>query len=130
LTAATIFLLMNEVSATSLTVNVAGDANYTMGGTFSGTSGDLRGVLNNINLTPDTYQVTFALTNPTITPLAALPVINLNTGNMVGIDGSNGGNQIVLNCSTTPGFFAAQGTVSIENMTIENCLAHRQPPFY
>jgi hypothetical protein len=124
LTAATIFLLMNEVSATNLTVNLSTDLSSGSGGSFTPgpNTGDLRGVLNYINQVPDTYTVSFSLGTPTITPAAAspLPVINLGNSNTVSIDGTNAGNQIILSCSGTPAFFARQGTISINNMTIEN----------
>lgn len=121
------YSLASSLFAASLTVNVAGDANVNTGGTFSGSSGDLRGVLNHINTSPGNYDVVFSLgASNTITLNAILPILNLNQANTITLDGTNGGMQIVIdgNAQTYPGFFAEQGTISLSNFTIQNVQAH------
>ena len=101
--------------ATTLTVSVPGDG-------LTGSPNDLRGVLNQINTTPGTYNVVFTLggTN-TITLGAMLPILNLNAANTITMDGTNGGTQIVIDgASTFNGFFAEMGTISLQNLTIQN----------
>lgn len=124
------FSSLSLFALTNYTVNVAGDAaiGSANGGTFAGSSGDLRGVLNqiNINVVPDTYNITFALgASNTISIGAMLPLLNLtNAGNTINIDGANGGTQIILNGgSLWRGFFARQGIVNLQNMTIQNVIS-------
>lgn len=118
--------------ATTFTVNIPGDTNLNSGGTFTGNSGDLRGVLNHLSVVPSgTYNIDFDLGgNNTITLGAMLPILNTrqgHSGNSVLIDGSNGGGanpQIVINGNNTyRGFFARQGIITIQNMTIQNVKA-------
>src|SRR3569832_930205 len=110
---------------TALTVNVAGDANIGTAGSFSGTSGDLRGVLNYINQNPGSHTVSFSLGGSnTITLGAMLPIVNLNAANTVIIDGTNGGNTIAINgANTYRGFFVEQGNVTFQNLNIQNVKA-------
>ncbi|MBS0605299.1 MAG: autotransporter-associated beta strand repeat-containing protein, partial [Verrucomicrobia bacterium] len=112
-------------AVTNLTVSTPGDANVATAGTFSGSSGDLRGVLNHINQNPDTYNVTFALGGSnTITLGAMLPILNLNAANTIALDGTNGGTPIVIDgASTFRGFFARQGNVTLQNLSIQNVKA-------
>lgn len=119
---ATLLALSDLRAQTTLTVSTPGDAAFATGGTFSVNSGDLRGVLNYINQNPGSYDVVFALGSSTIMPLATLPVVNFNAPNAVTIDG---GNQITLDgtLSNSRGLFVSKGTVSIENMTIQNMVA-------
>lgn len=127
-----------EATITTLTVTVPGDNYASTGGTGSAMSGDLRYVLNYINLFPnapssgDTYDVIFQLPggSETIMPTDFLPIINLVNTEPVTIDGSNntgmGSNtQITIdgNSNTQRAFFAEQGTVTIQNITIQNTLA-------
>lgn len=109
---------------TNLTVNTANDTNPTGGGSGSGTSGDLRYVLNYININgPDTFNVTFN-TSPTITLQGMLPIINLNATNTVNIDGTNSGNQITIDgASTYPGLIVRQGTVNLQTLGIANTIS-------
>lgn len=110
---------------TTLTVDVPGDAHATSGGTFSGTSGDLRGVLNQTNMVSDTYAIVFNLTGAdnVISPQAVLPVINLNFVSTVTVDGANPGNsQIVIDGNgALPAFIAARGTTHLKNLTLQHC---------
>ncbi|GEM_PF-2106924 len=111
--------------AASLTVNVAGDANVATGGTITGTSGDLRGVLNYINQNPGSHTVTFSLPGAgdnVITLNAMLPILNLNAANTVSMDGANSGTPIVIDGNTNiyRGLFARQGTITLQNLTIQN----------
>lgn len=110
---------------TALTVNVAGDTNTATGGSFAGTSGDLRGVINHINQNPGSHTVSFSLgASNTINLSGMLPVINLNAANTVIIDGANGGNKIIIDGGNThPAFFAEQGTVTIQNINVQNVRA-------
>ncbi|MBS0605300.1 MAG: autotransporter-associated beta strand repeat-containing protein [Verrucomicrobia bacterium] len=109
-------------AVTNLTVSTPGDTNFLTNGTFSGSSGDLRGVLNHINQNPDTYNVTFALGASNTISLngTALPILNLNAANTLTIDGTNGGNQIIIDGGNIlPGFFAEQGNIAIQNFTLQ-----------
>ncbi len=109
---------------TSLVVNVPGDGAIAAGGTFAAGAGDLRGVLNQINLVPDTYDITFSLNNNTITIGAMLPLINLINTNPVSINGANGGSQIIIDGGNAwRGLFVRQGNVTIQNMTIQNVIS-------
>lgn len=117
-------ILFSGLHATTLTVNVNTDAASGAGGAGAGTTGDLRYVLNYINLHPDTYNVVFDLGagSETITLQGQLPILNLNAANNILIDGSNtlgSAVQVSLNGATTQrGFFAQQGPIQIQNMTI------------
>ncbi len=124
LTVATFFLLMNEVSAVTITVDTGGDTAVNTGG-VSGAHFDLRGALNTINVNnAGPYNIVFSLSSPTITLAGPLPPINLSATNNVTIDGSNNGNQITLDGNSAyRSFFVRRGTVTLENMTIQNSLA-------
>lgn len=120
------------LNAAALTVTIPGDANVNTGGTVGvpGASGDLRYVLNYINQHANTYTVTFALTgsgNEVIPIGGQLPILNLVSANSLIINGDNAAgnhNHIVIDGSNTQrGFFAQQGAITIQNMTIQNTLA-------
>lgn len=108
---------------TNLTVTTPGDTAPTTGGA----AGDFRFVLNTVNTSgPDVYNVSFNIGAPTITLGAMLPLLNLvDAANTLTIDGSNGGNQIIIdgNGNFYRGFFARQGNVNIQNMTVQNTRA-------
>ncbi len=108
--------------ATTLTVNVNGDANIATGGTFAGSAGDLRGVINHINTSPpDTYDIVFALSNNTISIGAMLPLLNVNSANTLNINGNNGGVPVTINGGGAwRGLFIRQGSVALQNMIIQN----------
>lgn len=145
-----LFVLISIVAFTSpingidYVVNVAGDHNSGSGGNPNPTGpttqqGDLRSVLNQINLAsagaPGTYNVIFNLPNSgdnLIMVQDILPILNLTNSNTLTIDGSNQGNaQIIIdgtqatgvNKGNRGGFLARKGTVTIQNMTIQNCIA-------
>jgi len=117
-------LTMSSLSAAPITINVAGDTNLVTNGTFNaGTmSGDLRGALNFINQTSGSYNITFNLGGSNTISLGTnLPILNLNAPNTVQIDGSNGGSQIIIDGSAAlPGFFAEKGSITLENLTLQN----------
>ncbi|HEX4839711.1 MAG TPA: hypothetical protein VFU89_04635, partial [Rhabdochlamydiaceae bacterium] len=76
--------------------------------------------MNFINQTPGTYNITFALGGSNTISLGAnLPILNLNAANTIQMDGSNGGSQIIIN-GGFPGFFAEQGSITLENLTLQN----------
>ncbi len=114
------------LSATSYVVTVGGDTSPTT----QGSPGDLRYVLNQINIdtavTSGTINLTFNLSTPTISYTNLLPILNLTNTNTLLVDGSNtaGTGQIVLDGgSFAPGLLVRQGNVTLENMTIQNTLA-------
>jgi uncharacterized protein YhjY with autotransporter beta-barrel domain len=117
-------------AATVLTVNSNLDNNVSTGGSGVGTTGDLRFCLNIVNQTPGAYQVVFNLPsgNETINLQGMLPILNQNGANALSVDGSNtlgSGTKITLNGGgSQPGFFAQQGPVTIQNMTIQNMTAN------
>jgi len=126
----------NLNAATDIVVTLNTDAASATGGTFTTPSGgnDLRGALNYINTQPsDTYNISFQVAAPSISLTTALPPLNFPIGgtslaaNHVTIDGSNTlgmGGQITINggMSYRP-FYAYQGTVALQNMTLLNCAA-------
>lgn len=110
--------------ATTLTVNAAGDAFASTGGFFSGSSGDLRGVINHINQNPDTYFVDFSVGNNFIRLQSPLPVLNLSSANDITIDGTNSGVRISIDGgSFFGGFVARQGTITLQHLTITDTTA-------
>lgn len=108
-----------------LTVTVAGDTAPSTGGS----AGDLRYTLNSINQTPGAYNVVFNLPSgsETITLGGMLPLLGLTASNALTIDGSNtagSGTPITISGdSSFRGFFARQGDIAIQNITIANTLA-------
>lgn len=119
---------------TTLTVSTAGDAAPTTGGSGSSTSGDLRYCMNYISQNAaDTYTIQFGLTagNETVTLGGMLPILNLLNArtDTITIDGANtagsgSGTKIVVDGNNLyNGFFARQGTVNIQNITIKQGLA-------
>lgn len=117
------------LNATVLTVNSNLDSAPTTGGVGAGTTGDLRYVLNFANQIADTYQVVFTLGagNETVTLQDMLPILNLNAANNLTIDGNNtlgsGLNVSINGANANRGFFAQQGPILIQNLTIQNTLA-------
>jgi uncharacterized protein with beta-barrel porin domain len=127
-------LSMSSLNATAILINIPGDTHLSNPGNPDGAfdsmtlSGDLRGALNYINVTPgpDTYDITFALGGSNTISLGAnLPILNLNAANTIQMDGTNtGGPQIIISGSATfPGFFAEQGPIKLENLTLQNLLS-------
>lgn len=121
-----IFAINSAYALTTLTVTTPGDSNTLP--PSMGDPGSLRYVLNTVNLGGSgSYLVNFNLPNneKTITLNDMLPLLNLNqSSNTLVIDGSNNGNQIILDgANTHRGFFARQGNVTIQNMTVQNTLA-------
>lgn len=118
------------LEATVLTVNSNLDSQPLNGGVGVGTTGDLRYVLNLVNITPDAYQVEFSLPagNEAITLQGMLPVLNQNALNTLDINGNNSsgsGVNVTLNGGGTQrGFIAQQGPITIQNMTIQNTVAN------
>ena len=118
-----VLLTLSEISAqTVINVNDFTDTNAAAGGQyFNGTTTDLRGALNFINLStiPGTYQIDLP-SSQTIKLTAALPIINMNASNTITFVGSS---TILDGSDTFRGLFIRQGTVAIENLTIQNTLA-------
>lgn len=125
-------IFAKSLVAVTITVNLSSDAAATTGGQNSGGNIDLRGALNALNLQAGggSHTIVFNISAPyTITPLAPLPPINLNSGaiNSITVDGTNSGNNIVLDGTSSSirgGFFIANSNssnlVTLKNITIEN----------
>src|SRR5579862_3307348 len=85
--------IAKHLLAVTLTVDVNTDSDSATG-VGSGTTGDLRYCLNQINLNnAGPYDLVFTLStgNEQIQPVGMLPIINLTGMNTVVIDGSNSG---------------------------------------
>lgn len=124
-----IFAWQQIQALTVLTVNSNLDTQVFTGGAGVGTTGDLRFVLNTVNLTPDAYQVVFNLPagNETISIQGMLPILNQNAANNLAINGSNigsGTNVTINGGGIQRGFIAQQGPIRIQNMNIENTTAN------
>ncbi|MGB7128073.1 MAG: autotransporter-associated beta strand repeat-containing protein [Candidatus Rhabdochlamydia sp.] len=119
-------------AAQNLIVNIPGDSASSAAGTFTfgsptSSSGDLRGCLHYINTTTisatDTFTITFNIPSgsETISLGQMLPIVNLANTNTVTIDGTNGGDQIIIDGGGAfRSFFIRQGTVTVENITLSN----------
>lgn len=122
---ASLFLATASLEATTpYVVSVGGDTISGVNGILGDTN-SLRWILNKINTSgQDDYVVTFSLGSPTIQLVDMLPLLNLTQLNNLVINGSNSGNQIVIDGNNaTRGFFAYQGNIELENLTIQNTLA-------
>lgn len=114
-----------RVALTTLEVTLSTDDNP--GGI--GTPGDLRYALNAMNqqlsTTPDDFAITFAFPM-TIQLNGILPIIN-NSSNPVNITLGNPGSLPTVtldgNSGAYPGFFIANGNVTIQNMIFQNLTA-------
>lgn len=118
--AGNLFLPQGAGALTTLTVTSNGDT------LPAGNPNELRAHLNTINTTnTGPYLVDFNLgVANTITLSGLLPLLNLNAGNTIVIDGSNSGNQIKIDGNSNfPGFFARQGPITLQNLTIQNTIA-------
>jgi autotransporter-associated beta strand repeat/autotransporter-associated beta strand repeat/autotransporter-associated beta strand repeat/autotransporter-associated beta strand repeat len=102
-------------------VSVPGDTAPTTGGNV----GDLRFTLNDINVNPGPYSVTFNLGGSNVISLQGmLPILNLNASSTISIDGTNGGNEIqIFGSNLYPGLIVRQGDVTLQNLQISNTLA-------
>jgi fibronectin-binding autotransporter adhesin len=126
--ALTLCLLTSSLdAATSIVVNLPGDANTATGGCYNCPGGgtDFRGALNHVNMNPDSYNITFNIgTSNTIALQAMLPILNLIDANDLSIDGANNGHQLIIDGGNTQrGFFAEKGSIHLSNMTIKDVLA-------
>jgi uncharacterized protein with beta-barrel porin domain len=125
------FLLFSRGETVNLTVDRAGDTMPMTGGSGAGMSGDLRFVLNYTNQNVGPFDITFALMGgETIALGGMLPPLNLVNSTTITINGSNsamGGGSgtpiTVSGAATYPGFFARQGVVNIQNITVTNTLS-------
>jgi len=108
--------------ATSITVTVPGDGSVASGGATA--PYDLRGAINTLNVSPGIHSIDF---NPsagsTITLNAMLPVLNLVTPNNLTIGNSMGGSITINGNSTWRGFIVRHGTLTLQNMVIQNVTA-------
>ena len=113
-------LMLFEMNAATITITTNTDSYAAQGGQYSnGGTTDLRGALNYINLYSGTYTVNLPASQ-TIQLTAALPIINMNTTNSL----TFAGNSAILDGSNTyRGLFIRQGTVTINNLTIQNTMA-------
>jgi uncharacterized protein with beta-barrel porin domain len=120
-------LFATSLFGTDYTVSSGGDTAVTSGGSGSGTSGDFRYVLNQIlnnqaqELSPSTNTVTFSV--PSVTLAAMPPGINLFNPDTITIGNSSGTPTTIDGASLYRPFFIAQGTVTLQNMVIQNGLA-------
>ena len=127
LVSSVVLLMFYDVNATTVTVDNLSDANASIGGTLVndsfGLHGDLRGILNYINQTPGTYTINLA--PGSIDLEAPLPIVNMNDANSLTFIGSaNPINPTVLDgANAFRGLFIANGTVTIQNMVIQNTMA-------
>jgi hypothetical protein len=126
--ALTLCLLTSSLdAATSIVVNLPGDANTATGGCYNCPGGgtDFRGALNHVNMNPGSYNITFNIgTSNTIGLQAMLPILNLIDANDLSIDGANNGQQLIIDGGNTQrGFFAEQGSIHLSNLTIKDVLA-------
>ncbi len=104
---------MERVAAASYTVNALTDI-----GTGSGTVGDLRYVITQVNASNDPGNtITFSITG-TITLSSALPALN----KPVAITGPTSGTGMTVDGGNAVGVFVVNGgvTASIANLTIAN----------
>jgi len=117
-----------EAAVTTLTVNDSGDTNVGGGGAGAGTSGDLRFILNSINLNPlpfgDSYDVVFALPpNNSIVLAGQLPIINLINTQPVTFNTTSSVTTTIDGSNIYPGLFAQQGSITLNNFIIQNTKA-------
>lgn len=111
----------------TITVNDLTDtpANIANGGQF-GTTTDLRGALNQVNIAPnpDGYIINFSSSAiNTISLGAMLPILNLVQAYPLTIDGGNGDPITIDGGGVYRGFFIKSGTVALKNLKIQNVRA-------
>ncbi len=113
------------MALTTYTVNVGTDAAVNTGGSGTGTTGDLRYVLNQIlnaqaQGNTDSRQVNFSV--PTVTLTRTLPMVNLFSAETITIGNSVGTTTIDGGDIGRP-LFCRQGTVTLQNLVLQNGLA-------
>src|SRR3989344_7712469 len=116
----------------TITVDREGDEAFQSGGYYADmTEGtDLRGALNFVNqqnLPANHYTIAFDLPalSSTITLESPLPVMNQYYTPQITLDGTNGGNPIAIDGGGSyRGLFANQGTIAIQNLTIQRTFAN------
>ncbi len=123
-----LLFFVSDLYGTDYVVNLAGDSSVNTGGDSSGsTSGDFRYVLNQIlnaqaqESTPSTSTVTFTV--PQVTLTQSPPLINLFNTDTVSIGNSSGSPTIIDGGGVCRPFFIVQGTVTLQNLTVQNGLA-------
>jgi autotransporter-associated beta strand protein len=115
-------MMFQQLLGTTLNVNVLTDASGNYSGSGSGTTGDLRYCLNYLNTLPaGSHAIQFDVSG-TITLSKMLPVVNLFQVNTLTINPTSAAITID-GASLYRGFLVSQGTVTIQDMTIQNCLA-------
>lgn len=116
-----------KVFGTAYTVDVGTDASIATGGAGVGTNGDFRYVLNQILNAqaqagaPTSHTIFFDI--PTVTLGALPPPINLYQQDTIIIGNSLGIPTIIDGAGAYRPFFINQGTVTLQNMTIQNGMA-------
>jgi len=121
---------VSGLSAITYTVDLSTDTPSAMGGegmSSGATSGELRWVLNQINQFPaasDDIVFSF-IGDTTITLSAPLPFLNKGgVSSLTTLNGSiTGGDLTISGANTHPGLFVNQGTVMIQNITINSCMS-------
>lgn len=109
------------------TVNLETDSSVSTGGSGSGTTGDLRFVLNTIlndqaqQGTTRTREILFDPSVTTVTLAGIMPMINLFQADTVTIGGSS--TVTIDGNSLYRPFFISQGTVTLQNLIIQNSVA-------
>lgn len=125
-------LLTPFVYGKGYVVNIAGDASISSGGSGSGTSGDLRYVLNKINVdiragAATVADITFDIGDTTISLEGPLPPLSMfGTVPSVSIDGSNtGAGAITIDGGSNHhrGLTFINCDATLQNITVQNCLA-------
>jgi len=112
---------------TIYTVSQGTDSSVSSGGSGSGTSGDLRFVLNSIlntqaqEIDSTTYEINFTVSSVSLG--AILPPINLFNTDTIIIGNSSGSPTIIDGNSLYRPFFVSQGDVTFQNLTITNGVA-------
>ena len=114
------FFVRDSLQATPLNVTMNSDT------TPVGMPGELRYAMNQMLAAQaqspalNSWQVNFSNAVTTITLSQPLPMINLFNADMVTFVPTT---PITINGNGNRGFFVRQGTVSFQDMTIENCVA-------
>lgn len=129
LSSATLSLLLcSSTHAIDYTVTLGTDSNTSGGGSSTGSNqGDLRYVLNRIlndqaqRMTAISNTITFSV--PQVTLSAIPPMVNLFQPDTITIGNAAGSPVIIDGNNQYRAFFIPQGTVTLQNLTIQNAVA-------
>lgn len=122
-----LIIFNRSFALTTYTVNLGTDTSIATGGSGSGTSGDLRWVLNQI-LNQQAQGITdsraIVFTVPQVTLGGILPMVNLFQGETITIGNAMGSPVVIDGAGTHRAFFVRQGNnVTLQNLTIQNTKA-------